>query len=206
MGNRVELDLDMLSKKTSPEIADAVLAYHTTCLEFQEYLAARATGYRNEARPSITIRRPLMKVTQIDRKDSRKDLSNEIDELAKIAIVGEFVSTLLDTKTSKTRTEKLERLSTALGATVEQIDENKTVATFAIASPNHIWPEILGGAATPGEVNRVFTLTANHAAWRDRRVRRLQTLEISVDELWAHPLNAAAKIARIIVEAAEAKK
>jgi len=49
------------------------------------------------------------------------------------------------------------------------------------------WPEALGGAASANEIERVFVLSANHAGWRDRMVRRLTRLDVYGVELLANP-------------------
>ena len=198
VGARTELDLDSLSASTNESVVEAVLAYHSQCLDFQDYLIARKSGYKNENRPAMQIRRPLTKTIQLDRKGGRKDLTLEMDALSEVPVLGQFVLALLDSKSSSKRQPELDRLTTALGAKVENLPDNKTVAIVAIPTGDHPWGVELGGAATPGEVSRVFTVTTSHAAWRDRRVRRLLSVEILVDELWAHPLNAAANIARSI--------
>ena len=198
VGLRAELDLDKLAAATNEQIAGAVLDYHRKCLEFQEYLGARQAGYKNENRPAIQIRRPLFTAVQIDRKEGRKDLKAEMDALLEVNVLGDFVSALLDSKTSEKRQPELDRLGAALDVEIQELPDNKTVATISIPSGQHPWSAELGGAATPGEVNRTFVITTSHATWRDRRVRRLLSVEVLVDELWAHPLSAATTIARLL--------
>jgi hypothetical protein len=45
----------------------------------------------------------------------------------------------------------------------------------------------LGGPATACEQRRVLVLGARYASWRDRRLRRLVSVEAYADELWPEP-------------------
>jgi hypothetical protein len=49
------------------------------------------------------------------------------------------------------------------------------------------WPTALGGPAAPNELHRHVKIVANHAKWRDRKVRRLVRVEVSCDEVWPDP-------------------
>jgi hypothetical protein len=197
IGERVELDLDALAQATSPAVAEIVAAYHQTCQSFQANLASGAP-----AGAYIAVRRPLLESEQSDRKGARVDLAQELEELLRVPALGEFCGALLDGLNSPTRQQNLDRFGPLLDARLETGGANQTVATVALQGRSHPWPTQLGGPASPGEVRRVFTLTANHASWRDRRVRRLQRLVVEAEEVWPHPLVAGAAIARIALSSA----
>ena len=73
-----------------------------------------------------------------------------------------------------------------LGVEVVARGENRTVVRARVEGTRQ-WPSSLGGGASVNEIERIFTLSSNHAAWRDRSVRRLCRVDVVGVELLADP-------------------
>jgi hypothetical protein len=165
VGKRVEVDLDQVAQTLSTEIADSLESYWSTAHQLWEQGSGKA----------VLIRRRIMTSRQVDRKDSRIDLHAELAALEELPGGDIIVEALLGQDVD---------LDALANYTVSQ-DGNETAVTITHRSLD--WPDALGGPGAPGELHRTITVTANHAKWRDRKVRRLVRIDVSVDEVWPDP-------------------
>jgi len=173
IGERVEIDLALVAH-TDPDAAEEISRYLQHCVEF--WAGPQPAG------PYIAVARTLVTARQQDGQQGRRDLREELDALTRLGGVGPYIQEL----TARTPDEhQLARLGAPLSARVEQDGDQREVTLHA--PPSGMWPTILGGAPSPGEVRRTLQLRVSHANWRDRRVRRLMACEVTAVELWPDP-------------------
>jgi hypothetical protein len=139
----------------------------------QDYWARTQALWREASGEGVIVRRPVLRARQTDGKEGRLDLAVELDALALIPLGEAMCGALLDAETH------LEGLDTT---------QQGAVTTLRFSVRSHEWPDALGGPPSPGEITRHIELSANHAKWRDRRLRRLCAVAVDVEELWAAPL------------------
>lgn len=177
LGSRVELDVAAVGATLGNAAASKLVAYEQRCRDFFEaWLAGEAAG------PYVIVRRPLVKVRQIDTKDARVDLGPTLDALTTVSGIGDIVEEVTGAKPDW---ELVARLGTAFEAAVER-DGNDTTVTLHCAFDTS-WPDELGGVPTRGELQRILRLGLSHAAWRDRRNRRLVSVTVEAEEIWPDP-------------------
>lgn len=175
LGNRRVLDLGAAST-LDPGVRDLAAAYWAATLRFWE------RAERGDALGSlVVVTRTLHAAKQgAGSKGGRADLAAEADALAATGVLDDIADELLSAAPDH---DWLER---APGVTALERDGNATALTVTCIAGD--WPAVLGGAAGPGEISRTLTLAANHAAWRDRRVRRLCALTVTATEVWPDPV------------------
>jgi hypothetical protein len=149
----------------------------TRCVDY--LLAARDLWACREAgdpvEGAVLVRVPLVDRRQTDSKVARVDLGPLHAAMEHIPALVPALG-LLDADPD---------WSTLAGVgTLERHDDRSTL-TVELASAH--WPLELGGPAAPGEVSRTVRLEASHAAWRDRRVRRLVRVVVHAREIWPDP-------------------
>jgi hypothetical protein len=165
-GAHAEISLAALTEVCGQDLANAaVRCWERTCSLWED-LAGEA----------VVVQRALVRVRQTDGKNGRSDLAAELDALMSVPALAAVCEALLEQDVDDSK---------LVGCEVER-SGNTTTVRVCVSSLE--WPDALGGAPCPGETRRVFELTANHAKWRDRRVRRLQALSIDAEELWAEPV------------------
>jgi hypothetical protein len=173
--------------------ADSALTQLGAALEFDiavldavlPGLGSRAVDFFRAARelwsnpavsqPSVTVRVPLIDVRQIDSRAQRKDLTEQLAALERLAALRPALA-LLD---SSPDWDALAQMGV--------LDRSSDRSSIRLTLSAPIWPLELGGTPSPGELHREVVLEASHAAWRDRRARRLLRVTVSAYELWPDP-------------------
>lgn len=171
VGTRVEVDLDAVRWR-DPQAAAACEHYMQRNQEMWRALAA------GTARPYVQTRRTLARHRQSTTKGAKTDLREVFAELQSF----EPLASLLETSTGPQQTSRQELR--ALGADHVALAADSTLLRVDL-EPHQLLPDSLGGAPTYSEVGRHITVTARHAPWRDRRVRRLAAVDVEVTEIWA---------------------
>jgi hypothetical protein len=176
VGAAVEIDLDRVAQ-SNPELAACLENYWASCNELWDRFAGGDIGL-----DAVDVRRLLRSVAQTDSRQGRKDLNAEVDEILSLAVVGPLVKEILG---SNPDFDSIVARGGSVGMSIEANADTHTVRfTLPARRP---WSNELGGTASRGEWERVFTLRVSHAAWRDRRVRRLMSLHVHATETWARP-------------------
>lgn len=181
VGGRVEVDLDAV-EEVMPALCQALWAYHCETADlWREVGAGRAAG-----RAFVTTTRLAVDHQQVTSKAGRTDLGRVFEDLSELALTRDLLDAL--TGGDPTLDELLAR-ALDVGGTACQLQAGVWVAR--VPMPGAVaWPDSLGGPATLTETSRDLTLTARHAAWRDRKVRRLARVQVEVGEVWADPARA----------------
>lgn len=128
----------------------------------------------------MVVRRELSYDRESDEKGARHDLASRLESAKSIPGMEHVLRTLLDKELSQENL--LEAVSPWRGVVVQS--EPWTQVTLYIDKAEG-WQSDWGGPSAPNEIRRVVTLVANHAAWRDRRGRRLVEVLVEADEIWA---------------------
>lgn len=184
MGARAEVDLAAVERE-SPELAHALRTYQGQ----NKRTWARIAAGNFEDTEHVVTRRTLVERAQVTGKVGRADLGDILEDLL-----------LSDAGLSQVLEELLcaepdEQLLTRTVRDAEGSITRSDAGTWVVTAPlrgRSAWPESLGGVQQPTEIDRRVTMTARHAAWRDRRTRRLARASIEIDELWANPTAARA--------------
>lgn len=180
LGERTELDLDTLAT-IDPAAAAWCAAYWARCTEFWE---DTVDGRPNGA--YVVIERRLRRAVQLDTTAARTDLRHELEALETIPALAGVTDAVLGTEIDT------DRLAVALAAVTGSITTTGVESTVTTRVTGKVlWPAVLGGAASPAEAARRFTFEVSHAGWRDRKVRRLRAVEITVEEIWPDPAEVA---------------
>jgi hypothetical protein len=174
VGDRVEVDLDEVARRDET-VARWAENYFESARRLWAHLKEQPISGE-----VLAVRRPLVKVHQSDSKrDGRADLRDELAGLEQYGGFHALLDALLGPEVSRTDLEE------AAGAWQREIDisGSRVQVKLWVCDPV-AWSDAVGGPAGPGEVARIFTLVAQHAPWRDRRVRRLVALNVEAEELW----------------------
>jgi len=167
---RVEVDLD----QAPSELADLVLGYQ----EANRMVASQLEGGEAIGPWIITSRLLVSRVQQAGTKSAQRgDLAAELAGLREIDECDKVAEILLAS------TVDLEALK-ATGAELVESTGAKTVVKVRIEGQRD-WPESLGGGASRNEIERHILLSANHASWRDRQLRRLTRVDVHALEILA---------------------
>ena len=168
VGNSTEIHIPSLRGK-DPIFCKKIENYWERCIRFIEN-----PDTSNEC---LTISRFLHSVSQVDTSKSRIDLVNPYKFLNSI----DGVSDILDAILSPTPPERpLESFRFFKNLKIEN-----DIYHFTLEIPGqYTWINELGGLPSPVEIARVFVVKVNYAKWRDRKVRRLVSIESRAIELW----------------------
>ena len=176
VGRTLEIDLDQLGGTGADAVRHALDAYATACRRLAGGLA-----HDNPIGPWVITRRPLVVASQQagTRSAQRGDLHDELEGLREFEDTERIVDALLGPVVAASSLY-------ALGATAVAVEDGRTTVTLPVEGFRE-WRAALGGTPGPNEIERHFTLVANHAAWRDRAVRRLVRVETAAVELLPDP-------------------
>jgi hypothetical protein len=167
IGRSVEIDLDAL-RRDHPHAATQVASYAEQADDLTgDYLAVAV---------------PLVTVRQTDNAAGRSDLVAELEALEASELSDVVVAAL----SREPDAETIATLGAPHRVSYETVGDDRTRIVLTVAG-HRPWSTHLGGAPTSREVARRFTLTTSHAAWRDRRSRRLLTLDVHAIELVPDP-------------------
>lgn len=122
---------------------------------------------------------------------AKLDLHAELAGLTELTELDEFTTLLLS---STPDLDELRTLASAFEMTLDSAEHGAIRADVTFTRPRR-WPESLGPGVSVCEAARTLSVVARHAGWRDRAVRRLASVTVTVDELWADPRAAAAAAA-----------
>lgn len=136
--------------------------------------AALATD-SDPGRAAVLVRVPMLDLRQKDSRTSRIDLTAQYEALGHVPPL----VPALDLLDASPDWDELARL----GDLVRDADRS----TLMVGARSPVWPLELGAAPCPGELRREVLLEASHAAWRDRRVRRLVRVRVDAIEVWPDP-------------------
>jgi len=143
------------------------------------FLAARALWAVLDERPlpaeAVLVRVPLLDLRQKDSRTVRVDLSAQYEAIEHVAALRPVLG-LLDADPD---------WASLAGLGVLERSGDRAELIVEVRSP--LWPLELGGAPCPGELRRCVRLEASHAAWRDRRVRRLVRVRLDALQAWPDP-------------------
>lgn len=172
VGARVEVDLDDLAR-AEPTLAAAL----TRLADDTAHLWAGTGG------AYVTTTRVVADHRQVTGRTGRADLTDVFEDLCQMsatrALLEELTAPDPDTAT-------LGALTSGAGGDLGRRDDGAWEATVPLDGAV-CWPDSLGGPPYLTEVARRVTLVARHAAWRDRRTRRLAQVVVTVEEMWADP-------------------
>lgn len=173
VGNKSELDCRLLDS-LEPGLGSQAEQYWHQCRKFWDSVAAGEGGV------GLLVQRTLVSYQQEDGSQGRSDLGDVLGSLLRSEL-----ASVVDKATSSSPDWGL--VDSLAGAKASRTTEgNRTDLTIPVSGRQH-WDDLLGGAHSRGELTRVFSLTLNHAPWRDRRVRRLVSVKVSAVELWPVP-------------------
>ena len=158
-----------------------------TAAQLREFLAdsrdvlrAHRDGVENA--PYAVVRRTLVSVAQSDTSSGRHDLTQELRDARSIPVLGDLLEQICS---SSPDFQDVIRRAAAWKCSVSE-DGNLSVVKLEIGAAKG-WAETWGGSFAENELRRLVTITVSHAAWRDRRVRRLVSVVVERDEIWADP-------------------
>jgi hypothetical protein len=178
LGNRVEIDLHAVASSLGDDIAEDIARWDARCRRFNSRLSART-----DLGPWISLRRPLLAARQREDGTTKVVLRDEYDALSALAGVGTAVDTALEAEPDR---DRLALLCAQAGGVLHAVDNGVNQLEFPVEGRT-IWPLALGGPSTANEFTRWITVTTRHAAWRDRKLRRLTAVDIDVEEVWPDP-------------------
>ena len=128
----------------------------------------------------VRVMVPLLNAKQSTTKGSRKGLGDELDALAALRGVGDLVA---EVTSAAPKVAVCKALATTQGGRFS-LGESASTCEFSVTG-TLLFPEALGGPVLAGEVRRHFVLEARHAAWRDRPARRLSSVAVSTECVFA---------------------
>jgi hypothetical protein len=166
VGARTEVDLAAVARCYGPEAAERI---------GDLWLRTRRMMITGSAGAGPETVETLVDVAQ-DTGRVKRDLVAEMDALAAHPVLSTVCDQLLGPEPPAGAPE--------LGMPVAFTSDG-TVSTVTVELRGPAWPTALGAAAAINEVSRVFTLEARHAAWRDRKSRRLARLLVESRRVWA---------------------
>lgn len=170
-GNRFEVDLTACPPETAVELAqwfDTVKQYWRT-------------GGPDHTPPGLITERIIASYRE-QHTDDRTTLSEVLAVLTGLPEFGPLIHQLTSADPD------FEDLTTQVVSRGGALHRNGTRTTVSIPIPTtQVWPASLGGMPTIGQVQRRLTCEINHAAWRQRRARRLTSVEVVVTDAWPQP-------------------
>jgi hypothetical protein len=131
------------------------------------------------------VRRTLVAVAQSDTSLGRYDLTQQLSDSRLVPVLDEIVEQVC---ASAPDFPEVVRRAAAWKCSVSK-EANLHVVSLEVGAAKG-WPDSWGGSFAENELRRVVTITVSHAAWRDRRARRLVSVTVERDELWADPATA----------------
>lgn len=153
--------------------AGKIAAYWAECGEFWQRL-----DRGEEPGAYMAVRREVLSARQRD----NQDLTEELAALEEMAGIGTVISAVLDAAPDL---EECGKAAAGAGGRLWHGEKGEVCVRFEWGRDDvAYWPEALGGGFSPGEMSRAITVIAKHAAWRDRRARRLIRVEVEANELW----------------------
>ena len=173
-GERAYIDRDELGR-----VRPAALG---ALADFIERSAEVLSGHRDGrgGLPFTVAEVELVHAIQRDDKSGRVDLSDQLTDASAIPGLGVILEEATGASPSW---ERVVHLATGWGGRVEH-EAQRTTLTLNVPNAKG-WCESWGGNPESNELRRRVTIEFNHAAWRDRRVRRLQSVRVTADQLWA---------------------
>jgi len=172
VGSHVEIDVDL-----APDyVREALVAYAEANQQ-----VARSLESGETIGPWVVVSTPIYVATQQagTKSKNRGDLVGELAGLREMTDVSDIAEALLASSVNQ-------ELLASRGVEFIECADARTVLRVRIEGRRD-WPVSLGGAASPNEIERYVTLSANHASWRDRMVRRLTRVDVVAVELLADP-------------------
>jgi hypothetical protein len=163
LGNKVEVSLEAVKETAGAEAAERLSNYWRAATQMWSSGKGRA----------VLVRRPLVQVAQKDGKEGRVELAAELAALELIPEGDALVEALLGPAVQPDQ--------------LTSVETNGNETSVTVTRRMVEWPTALGGPAAPNELHRHVKIVANHAKWRDRKVRRLVRVEVSCDEVWPDP-------------------
>lgn len=158
LGSRVEVDLERLDG----DLRDAVASY------LRVLRAARPGG------PQVSLDVTLVDVRQSTSKEAPRDLSGELEALSAVQALRPLLLLLDASPPDAVPGVRVDRTPAGL-------------LRGSVRASSALWPAELGGPPSPREVSRLVRVTASHARWRDRRLRRLVRVEAVSRQAWPSP-------------------
>ena len=128
----------------------------------------------------MVVRRELSYDRESDEKGMRRDLAGYLESAKTIPGMDRVLHALLDKDPSPELLQEV--ISPWRGVIVQDLPWTQVTLNIDKAEG---WPLDWGGPSSTNEMRRVVTLVTNHAAWRDRRGRRLVEVLVEADEIWA---------------------
>lgn len=125
---------------------------------------------------TTTISRHLSTRRQVDSGSERKDLI----EVYKFLSGLDFLTSLTDSLFSSDPNWDLIQNHALCTAVVHS---GEVFSTTLEIPGQYDWAPDLGGTPSPNEVCRIFVITTNYAKWRDRKVRRIVSIESRAVEI-----------------------
>lgn len=176
LGNRVEASIPALDS-VEPGLGQRAARYWERCRTFWDLVA-------QGERPTngLHVERALVSHRQSTTTSDRRDLNEVIDVLDGIPVVSDIVDHALSAKPDWAALGR-----SGLTTEIEQRDD-VTVISFLYPG-RHEWDALLGGVCSRGEVGRRVQIVVSHAKWRDRRSRRLVSVDVFAREVWPDPVN-----------------
>ncbi len=168
VGGRIEIDTG--SSPTGGVLVDYLEA---------DRLFAEAVAAGEELGPWVVVRRTLGTWHQGagTRSAVRGDLTAQFQALGEHPETSGMLAVLLAGKADPEGLAGWGQVSS---------DGSTTVLTMVLEGRRE-WESALGGAPWTGEIERELVLTASHAKWRDRQVRRLVEVEARAVEIHVDP-------------------
>lgn len=177
-GNRDVVDTALLA----PDEAAALNRYWSSC---QQLWQAARDGKPLAGSGWVMTRRRVLQGRQSTAKGAKVDLNAELAALENSPGIAQLISAATDKEPNLADVRSLAKA--AGGLVTEHPDRLELFVDLPVAL---LYPDALGGPAWPGEMRRSVHLELRHAAWRDRRVRRLAEVVVDVTEMWADPATA----------------
>lgn len=179
VGEAVELDLVAVGERGGEAglaLGSLLARYVWQCRSFWA-----GWSHGQAAGRYVRVRRLLAEAVQRSTKSCKQDLALELDALMELAGVGDLIEELTGPEPDF---ESLSGRFSTFGSLTR--DGTRTTVTLALEGID-AWPQCLGGAPSAGELRRLLTVQVMHAAWRDRRNRRVTRVRVEADEVWPEP-------------------
>ena len=169
-----QLDVEALSKQR-PDLAGRLAEFADANRRLWDAHRTGAGGV-----PYVVAARDVVAVRQRDDATGRTDLADQLASADKVVLLARLV----EMATSATCDwDELVKRASVWGGVVEHDGKNGHTVVLNVEGAQD-WPAEWGGAARANELQRQVIVEVNHAAWRDRRVRRLVSVSVTVFELW----------------------